>query len=88
MRDLRNPGSAVRELTELGETARITNNGKLVAWLVPATTEEQRRDQLIDEGRLRPGRPGGLAGREPMPRQEAGESLSDSLAEMRAAEDR
>ncbi|MGW4648305.1 hypothetical protein [Kitasatospora sp. NPDC004289] len=34
--DLRIPGALIRELTETGEVGRITDRGRLVAWLVPA----------------------------------------------------
>ncbi|WP_267593979.1 type II toxin-antitoxin system Phd/YefM family antitoxin [Carbonactinospora thermoautotrophica] len=88
VRDLRNPGPLLDELLASGETAQITNRGQLVAWLVPATPEERRREELVAAGRLRPGRPGGLAGRRRMPRQEAGRSLSEALQAMRAEEDR
>ncbi len=88
VRELRNPGPAVRELVESGETARVTSGGELVAWLVPASPEERRREELIEQGKLRPGRPGGLAGRGPMPRQEAGRPLSEALAQMRDEETR
>ncbi|MFJ8040692.1 hypothetical protein ACIRBX_09345 [Kitasatospora sp. NPDC096147] len=33
--DLRSPGTVLRELTERGEVGRITDRGRLVAWLVP-----------------------------------------------------
>lgn len=88
LRDLRNPGRVVEALVRSGEIARVTRNGELVAWLVPATAAERRRAELIAQGKLRPGRVGGLAGRGRMPRQEAGRPLSDALSRMRAAEGR
>jgi hypothetical protein len=33
--DLRSPGGLLRELAETGEVGRITDRGRLVAWLVP-----------------------------------------------------
>ncbi|KWW98762.1 hypothetical protein LI90_391 [Carbonactinospora thermoautotrophica] len=90
MRDLRNPGPLLDELLASGEAAQITSRGQLVAWLVPATPGERCREELVAAGelRLRSGRPGGLARRGRMPRQEAGRSLSEALRAMRAEEDR
>jgi prevent-host-death family protein len=85
---------SMRELTKLtvelvkryDEPVQITNNGLPVAWLVPLSESEQRRAELIDAGRLRPGRHRGLADLLPLPPVQDGPTLSELLLEMRDQE--
>ncbi|QIY73708.1 hypothetical protein HEP84_35715 [Streptomyces sp. RLB1-33] len=55
IRALRNPGKVLSELAEKGQIARVTNHGKIVGWLMPATEAEQHVDDLLKQGRLRRG---------------------------------
>lgn len=73
-------------LGRLDHAVPVTNNGLPVAWLVPLTPGEQRRAALIASGRLRPGRPRGLAEWTPLPPVEEGPTLSELLLEMRNQE--
>jgi len=59
----------VSELAAAGAVGRVTSDGRLVGWLIPASADEQRAEELIAQGKLRPGRPGGLAERTPRPRR-------------------
>lgn len=88
IRELRNAGTVVAELAASGAIGRVTSGGRLVGWLVPATDDEQRVEDLIAKGRLRVGRPGGLAGRRPPPRRVELPALGETLDEMRREEDR
>jgi prevent-host-death family protein len=74
------------QVDQLDHPVTVTNNGLPVAWLVPLSASERRRAKLISTGRLRPGRPEGLAGWTPLPAVEDGPTLSDVLAEMRDQE--
>ncbi|MFI5533721.1 hypothetical protein ACIA8O_34820 [Kitasatospora sp. NPDC051853] len=86
LRDLRNPGAVVKELVESGEAARVTDRGRVVAWLVPAAPEDQLRQELVAGGVLRLGRSSSLAGRTAQPAAEAGRPLSEVLHELRGEE--
>lgn len=88
IRELRNAGKVVAELVEAGEIGRVTSGGRLVGWLVPATPEEQRAEELIAQGKLRPGRKGGLIGRRPRPRRAGVPPLSATLDQLRSGEHR
>ncbi|MDQ3760791.1 MAG: hypothetical protein M3460_03585 [Actinomycetota bacterium] len=88
IRELRNAGSVISELASAGAIGRVTNSGRLVGWLVPATPSEQRAEELRAQGRLRHGRPGGLAGHRPLPRRDDTAPLSHTLDEQRRADDR
>lgn len=88
IRDLRNAGRVLEELAKAGETGRVTSGGKLVGWVVPASLEQRRREELIALGKLRPGKPGGLAGRKPLARRTDMPSLSETLREMQDEETR
>jgi antitoxin (DNA-binding transcriptional repressor) of toxin-antitoxin stability system len=88
IRELRNAGKVVAELAAAGAIGRVTSGGRLVGWLVPASEDEQRIEDLIARGRLRPGRPGGLSGRRPRPRRPGVRPLSETLEQLRNDEDR
>jgi hypothetical protein len=88
IRELRNAGRVVAELAAAGAIGRVTSGGVLVGWLVPASPADQRVEELVAQGRLRLGRPGGLAGRRARPRRQEVPPLSETLDELRAAEDR
>jgi antitoxin (DNA-binding transcriptional repressor) of toxin-antitoxin stability system len=88
IRELRNAGKVVAELAAAGAIGRVTSGGRLVGWLVPASEEEQRVEDLVARGRLRPGRPDGLAGRRPRPRRPGVPPLSETLEQLRNDEDR
>ncbi|MGH3831018.1 MAG: hypothetical protein ACRDRS_11300 [Pseudonocardiaceae bacterium] len=83
IRELRNAGSVISDLAHAGAIGRVTNGGRLVGWLVPATSSEQRAEELHAQGRLRRGRLGGLAGHRPLPRRVDTAPLSDTLDEQR-----
>jgi len=87
IRELRNAGSVISELANVGAIGRVTSGGRLVGWLVPATPSEQRAEELHAQGRLRLGRLGGLAGHRPLPRRVNTVPLSDTLDEQRRADD-
>ncbi|MGH3872938.1 MAG: hypothetical protein ACRDSR_15775 [Pseudonocardiaceae bacterium] len=88
IRELRNAGKIVADLAGAGAVGRVTSGGRLVGWLVPATPAEQRADELESQGRLRPGRSGGLAGRRPLPRRADTSPLSATLEQLRREEGR
>ncbi|MDQ3988490.1 MAG: hypothetical protein M3291_04705 [Actinomycetota bacterium] len=76
------------ELAGAGAIGRVTSGGRLVGWLIPATPEEQRAQDLVAQGKLRLGRPGGLAGRRPLPTRTDMPPLSRALDDLRREEDR
>jgi antitoxin (DNA-binding transcriptional repressor) of toxin-antitoxin stability system len=88
IRELRNAGKVVAELAAAGAVGRVTSGGRLVGWLVPASADEQRVEELASQGRLKPGRRGGLAGRRPLRRRSDVPPLSKVLEDLRDAEDR
>lgn len=88
IRELRNAGKVVAELAAAGAIGRVTSGGRLVGWLVPASPDEQRIEELAAEGRVKPGRQGGLANRRPLPRRTDVSPLSETLRDLRNAEDR
>lgn len=88
IRELRNAGAVVAALAEAGAVGRVTSGGRLVGWLVPATAEEQRVEELVAAGRLRAARRGGLAGHRSLPRHPDKEPLSRSLQRLRDEDDR
>ncbi|NEC22564.1 type II toxin-antitoxin system Phd/YefM family antitoxin [Streptomyces parvus] len=83
IRALRNPGKVLNELAETGEVARVTNNGKIVGWLLPATEADQHLDDLLKQGRLRRGTPAPI---EPIDIDGFEKPLSDALSEARDEE--
>lgn len=89
IRELRNAGKVMAELAAAGAVGRVTSDGRLVGWLVPAGEDEQRTEELIARGRLsRPARPGGPTGRRPLPARSDVPPLSDTLRALRDVEDR
>jgi antitoxin (DNA-binding transcriptional repressor) of toxin-antitoxin stability system len=88
IRELRNAGKVVAELAGAGAIGRVTSGGRLVGWLIPATSDERRTEELIAQGKLRLGRPGGLTGRRPLPPRTGMPPLSRALDELRREEDR
>lgn len=88
IRELRNAGKVVAELAAAGAVGRVTSGGRLVGWLVPASEDEQRVEDLVARGKLRLGRKGGLAGRRPRPRRSGVRPLSETLEQLRSDEDR
>lgn len=88
IRELRNAGNVIFELASAGAVGRVTSGGRLVGWLIPATPSEQRAEELHAQGRLRPGRLGGLAGHRPLPRRRDTAPLSHTLDQQRRADDR
>ncbi|MGW5450273.1 hypothetical protein [Streptomyces asiaticus] len=83
IRALRNPGKILGELAEKGEAARVTNHGKIVGWLMPATEAEQQLDDLLKQGRLRRGTPAPI---EPIDVDGLERPLSEALTEDRDRE--
>ena len=51
-------------------------------------SDEQRAEELVAQGKLRLGRPGGLAGRRPLPPHADMPPLSRALDDLRREEDR
>ncbi|MGH4020377.1 MAG: hypothetical protein ACRDT0_14310 [Pseudonocardiaceae bacterium] len=88
IRELRNAGRVVAALAKAGAVGRVTSGGRLVGWLVPATAEDKRAEELAATGRLRGGRSGGLAGRRSLPARANTAPLSQSLEQLRHADDR
>ncbi|OZM82853.1 hypothetical protein CFP66_09280 [Pseudonocardia sp. MH-G8] len=88
IRELRNAGKVVAELAAAGAVGRLTSGGRLVGWLVPASEDEQRVEDLVARGKLRLGRPGGLTGRRPRPRRPGVRPLGETIEQLRGDEDR
>lgn len=86
IRELRNAGKVLTELAQTGEVGKVTSGGRLVGWLVPASPEERRVEELIARGRLRPGKRQGLARLRPLPARTDVPTLSETLEQMRAEE--
>lgn len=87
IRELRNAGKVMAELVAAGAVGRVTSGGRLVGWLIPVTDDEQRAEDLIARGRLsRPTR--ALTGRRPAAARPDLPTLSNTLLELRDAEDR
>lgn len=74
------------QVSHISQPVPVTSNGLPVAWLVPLSSGERRRAELVAAGRLIPGRPEGLAGWSPLPASEDGPSLSEVLVNMRQQE--
>lgn len=74
------------QVDQLGHPVPVTSNGLPVAWLVPLTPGERRRAEMVAAGRLRPGRPQGLAEWSALPAREEEPRLSDLLRQMREQE--
>ncbi|WP_030894215.1 hypothetical protein [Streptomyces sp. NRRL F-5053] len=83
VRALRNPGKVLDELAEKGQIARVTNHGRIVGWLMPATEAEQHVDDLLKQGRLRRGTPAPI---EPVDTEGLERPLSEVLTQARDGE--
>ncbi|NVN49232.1 type II toxin-antitoxin system Phd/YefM family antitoxin [Mycolicibacterium hippocampi] len=84
VRELRQHASRYLARVEAGEELGVTNNGRLVARLIPVHAAARSREALIEAGALIPAtRPLNLleVAAEPAPDQER--TLSDVLGEMR-----
>ena len=88
IRELRNAGKVVAELAAAGAIGRVTSGRRLVGWLIPASDDERRVEDLVARGKLRPGQPGGLVDRRPRPRRPGVPPLSETLERLRNDEDR
>jgi antitoxin (DNA-binding transcriptional repressor) of toxin-antitoxin stability system len=65
-----------------GETIVVTDRGKAKAELRALSAVEQRIQQGIEEGWIRPGRPGGLSVRD-RPRYKGRMTIAEAMAEDR-----
>lgn len=84
LRELRQNASPYLARVEAGETLGVTNNGRLVARLVPVGPAERSHEALIAGGVLVPAsRPRNLLDITPTPRQSQRRSLTEILDEMR-----
>ena len=84
LRELRQHASRYLARVEAGEELGVTNNGRLVARLVPVQAGERSRAALIEAGALIPAlRAGNLLDITPVPAQDHNRNLSDVLNEMR-----
>ncbi len=89
IRELRNAGKVMADLVAAGAIGRVTSGGRLVGWLIPVSDDEQRAEDLIARGRLsRPTRAGRLTGHRPSAARSDLPPLSETLLELRDAEDR
>ncbi len=87
MRELRQHASRYLARVEAGEELAVTNNGRVVARLVPVGAAERSRAALIESGALIPARrPENLLVVTAAPQREGKPSLSAVLAEMRDEE--
>jgi prevent-host-death family protein len=84
VRELRQHASRYLARVEAGEELGVTNNGRLVARLVPVQAGARSREALIEAGALIPAsRPRNLLDITPVPAQRSKRNLSDVLDEMR-----
>lgn len=84
VRELRQHASRYLARVEAGEELGITNNGRLVARLVPVRAAERSREALIESGTLIPApRPHNLLDVTATPAPDRKRTLSDVLDEMR-----
>lgn len=84
VRELRQHASRYLARVEAGEELGVTNNGRLVARLVPVQAAERSRAALIESGALVPARrPRNLIDVTAAPIQGRKRNLSDVLNEMR-----
>jgi prevent-host-death family protein len=84
VRELRQNLSVYLARVKEGQSLDVTEHGRRVARLVPASAEDSRLERLIAEGRLTPGK-GSLAELGEPPTA-SGKSASESLREMREEE--
>lgn len=84
VRELRQHASRYLARVEAGEELAVTNNGRLVARLIPVRAAERSRAALIESGALIPARrPRNLLDVEAIEPGDAERTLSDVLHEMR-----
>jgi prevent-host-death family protein len=84
VRELRQHASRYLARVEAGEELGVTNNGRLVARLVPVHGAERSRETLIESGALIPARrPRNLLDVTAEPARGRKRNLSDVLNEMR-----
>lgn len=84
VRELRQHASRYLARVEAGEELGVTNNGRLVARLVPVRESERDREALIESGVLVPARkPSNLLDVTATPRRGRKRTLSETLTEMR-----
>jgi prevent-host-death family protein len=84
VRELRQHASRYLARVEAGEELGVTNNGRLVARLVPVQGAARAREALIDSGALMPARhPQNLLEVAAAPARDRQRNLSDVLNEMR-----
>jgi len=88
IRELRQHASLYVDLAEKGYTVDITNRGRLVAHLVPASELESPLERLVAAGIIGPAEdPGDLLGIEPYPAVPPGRpTASEILMQMREEE--
>jgi prevent-host-death family protein len=84
VRELRQHASRYLARVEAGEELAVTNNGRLVARLVPVRDAERSRAALIESGALIPARqPSNLLDVNAIAPADPQRTLSDVLNEMR-----
>ena len=84
VRELRQHASRYLARVEAGEELGVTNNGRLVARLVPVRDAERSRAALIESGALIPARrPSNLLDANAIAPADPQRTLSDVLNEMR-----
>lgn len=84
VRELRQHASRYLARVEAGEELGVTNNGRLVARLVPVRDAERSRAALIESGALIPApQPSNLLGVNAIAPADPQRTLSDVLNEMR-----
>lgn len=84
VRELRQHASRYLARVEAGEELGVTNNGRLVARLVPVSQAERSRQALVEAGVLIPARrPGTVLEVTATSRPGREHGLSDVLGEMR-----
>ena len=84
VRELRQHASRYLARVEAGEELGVTNNGRLVARLVPVQESERDREALIEAGVLVPARkPSNLLDVTATPRRGRKRTLSETLTDMR-----
>ena len=84
VRELRQHASRYLARVEAGEEIGVTNNGRLVARLIPVQAAARSRDALVEAGVLIPAhRPQNLLEATATPARGRKRSLSDVLSEMR-----
>ena len=80
----------VEQVASIDHPVPVTSNGRPVAWLVPMSSGERRRAEMIAEGTLEPRRREDLGAWKPGPattgQDEAESTLSELLLAMREQE--